>query len=62
MADTTVEELIAKLQELPKGALVFGTMKGSIMFRDGPQRPGSRFGYVFPDDRPTQWYTFRQQR
>ena len=58
----TVGDLIDKLRELPSDALVFGTAKGSIMFREGPAEPGTRYGYVFTDDRPTQWYTYRQHR
>lgn len=56
----TVAQLIEKLRELPHDAQVFGTSKGSIMFRDGPAEPGNRYGYVFCDERPTLHYTYRR--
>jgi hypothetical protein len=53
--------LIAALAELPGDWLVFGTSKASLEVREpGDWRTGLRYAYVFPDGRPTRFYTAKR--
>jgi hypothetical protein len=56
----TVGELIARLSEVPDHWIVAGTHKGSIEAWERPEGPGARYCYVFPDGRPTRFYTQRR--
>lgn len=59
-----VTELITRLQEVPQEWDVYGTSTGSIEAiepgKPGEGRKGKRYCYVFPDGRPTRYYTARR--
>jgi hypothetical protein len=52
--DATVTNLIKALTDIPGDWLVYGTKKGSLEVREPG---GKRYGFVFPDGRPTRYYT-----
>lgn len=57
----TVSGLVKTLKTLPGDWVVFGTTQGSLEVREpGDWRTGMRYAYVFPDGRPTQFYTVRR--
>jgi len=57
----TVAELRKALTKIPGDWLVFGTKQGSLEVREpGDWRAGLRYAYVFPDGRPTRFYTAKR--
>jgi hypothetical protein len=56
----TVTELLEALAEIPGDWLVVGTTQGSLMVREPEGRIGMRYAYVFPDGRPTRFYTAKR--
>jgi hypothetical protein len=57
----TVSGLVKALAEIPGDWLVYGTTQGSLEVREpGGWHPGMRYAYVFPDGRPTRYFTAKR--
>jgi hypothetical protein len=52
---------VEALAEIPGDWIVFGTKQGSLEVREpGHWRAGTRYAYVFPDGRPTRFFTAKR--